>query len=105
MLFFADQSSGSPRSPRSGASLPAPTRDPDPDTGRPKWPLVVQYFIASAFCVVFLGLLLIDPFLPDYDPPMILYLFMLVVIAFALPGSEKIATTLINAVFRRKSDL
>jgi hypothetical protein len=100
VLFSVDPSSGPPRSPR---SFRAP--EPEPETTRPKWPLIVQYFIASAFCLVFLGLLLIDPFLPEYDVPMILYLFMLVVIAFALPGSEKIATTLINALFRRKPDL
>jgi hypothetical protein len=70
----------------------------------PAWKGIVQYAIASAFCLVFLGLLVLDPFLPDYDVPPLLYMVILVVIVFALPGSERIATVLINAIFRRKDD-
>ena len=64
----------------------------------------MQYSLASAFCLVFLVLVVLDPFLPDYDVPPLLYMFMLVIVAFALPGSERLATTLINAIFRRKED-
>jgi hypothetical protein len=99
LCFSAQPPAGPPSPPSSGSSGSAP-----PPVDGPAWKAVVQYLIASAFVLVFLGLLTLDPFLPDYDVPPLLYMVILVVIVFALPGSEKIATVLINAIFRRKDD-
>lgn len=102
LLFSALPPAGPPSrpSPPSRVSRRATRKQAE----APAWKAVVQYVIASAFCLVFLGLLVLDPFLPDYDVPPLLYMVILVVIVFALPGSEKIATVLINAIFRRKDE-
>ena len=82
---------------RSGGG-PSPLNDKEPP---PRWAYIVEYAAACIIVTVWLVLIVLDALLPSYDVPVLLYMVVLVVIVFLLPGSEAIATILINAVFRR----
>ena len=105
----ADRSSGgeplglSTSPPKVNLDRPNPPEPPNRKPEIPAWTYIVQYVAACVIVTVWLILIVLDAILPDYDVPILLYMVVLVVIVFLLPGSERIATVLINAVFRRGS--